>query len=121
MTRPYSRCPYIDINSLSQRTNPRCGASGVWSLSGIGLLFRRSAQQIVDTGVIVICQLVQDIDRNVQSAQFVIGICGLMDLKMVRQSGLLQVMVLPKVPQSVSVHSITHKLLCFKGYSLIDI
>ena len=74
---------------------------------GIRLLFRRPAQQIIDAAIIVVRQLVQGTDGNVQLAQLIVGIGRLVDLQQLRQGGLLQVMVFPEIPQSVSVHNIT--------------
>ena len=92
----------------------------------IRLLFTGSPQKIVDAGAVKIRQLMQYGDGNVQLSKLIVGICGLMDLKIVCQRSLVQVTILPKVTQSVLIHNITHKyyasrdipLLTFKGISL---
>ena len=92
----------------------------------IRLLFTGSPQKVVDAGAVKIRQLVQHSDGNVQLPKLIVRICGLMDLKIVRQGGLFQIPVFPQVAQSVSVHNITHRyyasrdipLLTFKGISL---
>ena len=96
------------------------------SFLGIRLLFTSPPQKIVDAGAVKIRQLVQDTDGNVQLSKLIVGICGLMDLKIVCQRSLLQVTIFPKVTQSVLIHNITRKyyasrdipLLTIKGISL---
>ena len=92
----------------------------------IRLLFTSSPQKIVDACAVKISQLVQHSDGNVQLPKLIIGICGLMDLKVVCQRSLFQVTIFPEITQSVLIHNITRKyyasrdipLLTFKGISL---
>lgn len=48
---------------------------------GIWFLLVCPAQEVIDADTIESCQAVQDRNGNVQPSQFVIGICGLVNLK----------------------------------------
>ena len=96
-----------------------------------GLLFVRffdfgSAQQIIDTDPVVVCQFVQRGYRDIQLAKLIVGIGRLVDLQMIRHCFLGEVVILPQISETVLVHIITlgyyaireYPLLTFKGITL---
>lgn len=72
--------------------------------SGVGRFDIGTAEEIIHADFIVVCQTVEDAHGDVQPAQLVVGICGLMDLEHFGQILLLQVPVFPQVPESVCIH-----------------
>ena len=86
---------------------------------GIRLFLVGSTQKIVYTDTIEICQCVQYGNRNIQSAQFIIGIGRLMYFQKLGQAFLIQVFIFPQVTKSILIHNNHPGLLCIKGYSLI--
>ena len=78
-----------------------------YSFLGIRCFDRRAAQQIVYADMVKIGQLVQHGDRNIQVAQFIVGICGLMNIQQLGKFCLRQVTIFTQITDT---KLITHKL-----------
>ena len=74
---------------------------GVWQFGG------SPAKEIINAYIVIICQHMQNRDRNIQFAQLIIGIGCLVYLQVLGQLLLGQVQIFPEIAQTVFVHNIT--------------
>ncbi len=91
---------------LSGRKNPTAfggGAQGVL-LFGIGSFYGRAAQKIIYADIIEVGEFVQRWDRYIQIAQFIIRVCGLVDIQKDGKLFLRQVTILAQITDAKLIH-----------------
>ena len=89
------------------------------SLLGIRRADAGAAQEIVHTDTVEIGEFVQNENGNVEIAQFVIGICGLMNVQKECQLFLRKVAVFAQIADTKLIHNNHPKILWVKGISHI--
>lgn len=94
------------------------GVKGVL-LFGIGSFYRSAAQQIIHADTVEVGKFVQGRNRHIQIAQFIIRICGLVNIQQDGKLFLRQVTVLAQITYTKLIHKHHPKILWVKGISHI--
>ena len=97
-------------------------------LLGIGLFLIGLVQQVINAGMIEVCQLDEDTGGNISFSQFIIRICNLRTVQIICKVFLIQIMVFPQISDSLVSHhpppffcyyttksewKLTNKTICF--------
>ncbi len=113
---------------LARRAKPHTGKTppadlcsrGCDLLFGIGRADRSTAQQVVHTDTVKVGEFVKRSNRNIQIAQFIVGICGLMNIQKRGKFFLGKVAVFAQITNTKLIHINHPKILWVKGISHIS-
>ena len=94
----------------------------------VRLFFIGLVQQVINAGMIEVCQLDEDTGGNISFSQFIMRICNLRTVQIIRKVFLIQIMVFPQISDSLVSHhpppffcyyttksewKLTNKTICF--------
>ena len=94
----------------------------------VRLFFISLIQQVINAGMIEVCQLDEDTGGNISFSQFIMRICNLRTVQIIRKVFLIQIMVFPQISDSLVSHhpppffcyyttksewKLTNKTICF--------
>jgi hypothetical protein len=94
----------------------------------VRLFFISLVQQVINAGMIEVCQLDEDTGGNISFSQFIMRICNLRTVQIIRKVFLIQIMVFPQISDSLVSHhpppffcyyttkserKLTNKTICF--------
>ena len=73
----------------------------------VRLFFIGLVQQVINAGMIEVCQLDEDTGGNISFSQFIMRICNLRTVQIIRKVFLIQIMVFPQISDFVGIASST--------------
>lgn len=94
----------------------------------VRLFFIGLVQQVINAGMIEVCQLDEDTGGNISFSQFIMRICNLRTVQIICKVFLIQIMVFPQISDSLVSHhpppffcyyttksewKLTNKTICF--------